>query len=260
MARTRRTRRRRKPRELTYRTRPENERYFHDMAERLIGQPVVIRMPKDDRYQRGYLVSVGKPGEDRFRVKWTHKGLGRNLKGLWRVHNARLFSNGKYPRPTGKPLPLSACITPVNGVSSVTSTNHNPTRRGSSMAKSATKSKGTKRGRPSVLDDLTDAQRTKLANRVLKLREKGVAWDGPDGICEQVGISSAVVGRKLLKEAGGEDMIRERTVNGGAKATKASTKKSAPKGKAKPAAKSGAKKGGRVVVRRGSGKGRRDPS
>ncbi len=105
-----------------------------------------------------------------------------------------------------------------------------------------------RRGRVSPIDELTERQRSQLATRVTRLREQGVPWDGPEGICATEDmITSATVGRKLLRAYGGDGLIREHTSygGGGAKA----------KPKAKPKAKAAAKK--KVVVR-SSGK-RRNP-
>jgi hypothetical protein len=38
-----------------------------------------------------------------------------------------------------------------------------------------------------------------LAQKIAKLRADKVAWDGDNGICEQVGINSATTGRALLR-------------------------------------------------------------
>jgi hypothetical protein len=105
-----------------------------------------------------------------------------------------------------------------------------------------------KRGRRSPLDDLTDRQKEQLAKRVIKLRQAGTPWDGDEGIIQQEEyISSAGVGRKLLREYGAEGMIRERVLsNGGGSKAKS---KPAAKGKAKPKPK--AKAGGKRVVVRG---------
>lgn len=246
-----RTRRRRKARVITYRTEPEDERYFHDHAERLIGSMVVLYDPKNERFERAVLQGVGKPGTDSFRVSW--EGRHRRLKGLWRVHHPGLFGGGKYPKKR-KPIPR---IAQVSGVDSSLQSNNGSSRRTTSMAtavkkggaKKAAASKG--RGRPSALDSLTEKQRTALASRVRKLREQGVPWDGDEGICSQVdGVSSAVIGRKLLKEVGADDLIRERVLsNGGGSSKKTAAAKKAPAKKTGTAK----AKGKKVVIRRGKG-------
>ena len=54
---------------------------------------------------------------------------------------------------------------------------------------------------------LTPTQRTALAWHLAVLREDGISWDGPSGICLTVGIANAVTGRVLLREIGREDLI-----------------------------------------------------
>jgi hypothetical protein len=49
----------------------------------------------------------------------------------------------------------------------------------------------------------------RLAARIANLREEKVPWDGDGGVCEQVGIPNAVVGRKLLRSIGRGDLIGE---------------------------------------------------
>jgi len=93
-----------------------------------------------------------------------------------------------------------------------------------------------RRGRVSPIDELTERQRSQLATRVTRLREQGTPWDGPEGICviEDM-ITSATVGRKLLRAYGGDGLIRERVLDNGSSAKrKPAAKKSASK---KPAAK-----------------------
>jgi hypothetical protein len=53
----------------------------------------------------------------------------------------------------------------------------------------------------------TGAERRKLAQRVVKLREQGVKWDGDDGICQQLGLKGAPQGRKLMREFGAAEKI-----------------------------------------------------
>jgi hypothetical protein len=54
-------------------------------------------------------------------------------------------------------------------------------------------------------------ERARLARRVAELREDGVPWDGPRGVCERLGaFRTAHSGRKLLREIGRDDLIRHR--------------------------------------------------
>lgn len=63
----------------------------------------------------------------------------------------------------------------------------------------------------------TDAQRTKLAAQILRLRENGVAWDGTDGIVAQGFVSGAPQGRALLRQYGKRNGRKVATGNGIAK-------------------------------------------
>jgi hypothetical protein len=62
---------------------------------------------------------------------------------------------------------------------------------------------------------MTDQTRTADRNRSLaleikRLREAGVPWDGPDGVCARVGIKGAQEGRQILRDAGFGHLIRDR--------------------------------------------------
>jgi len=83
---------------------------------------------------------------------------------------------------------------------------------------------------------LSKADRKKLATKIVALRKKNVAWDGPKGICQELGISGAPVGRQLLREVGQETMI-SKTYDHKAAANARSAAKPAPKPRAKKAAK-----------------------
>jgi indole-3-glycerol phosphate synthase len=58
---------------------------------------------------------------------------------------------------------------------------------------------------------LTEAQKKKLAAQIIRLRESGTKWDGEGGVCEQVGIRTALVGRALMREFGAGDAIKPLT-------------------------------------------------
>jgi hypothetical protein len=53
----------------------------------------------------------------------------------------------------------------------------------------------------------TGKAREQLARRIIQLREQGTKWDGEGGICDQVGIKTAVQGRKLIREVGAASLI-----------------------------------------------------
>jgi hypothetical protein len=236
----------RKLRDLTYRKDQCDRRYVMDMAQRLVGQRIVVQMADGTGWRSAWLMKV-YPKNDRFKVKWTKSGVPTTLRGVWRVHNAGLFSQGQKPRPTR--------LHELNGRAKVTSSNSNRPKEGKMATRTKAKA-GAKKGpgRPKStggIAGLSDAQRKKLAGQIVRLKKQGVKWDGPDGICEQVGISSALQGRDLLREYGNADMVRERsTSNGGGSRAKAKAKPAA-KGKAKPAASKSKRK---VTVKRGRGR------
>ena len=87
---------------------------------------------------------------------------------------------------------------------------------------------------------LNKADRKKLATKILALRKKNVAWDGENGICAQLGISGAPVGRTLLREVGQAQLIKP-TYDHKAAANKRSAAKPVAKKSRKPAAKKTAK-------------------
>jgi hypothetical protein len=79
------------------------------------------------------------------------------------------------------------------------------------------------------ISTLTPAQRKALAAKVLKLRQSGKPWDGPTGICREVGLSGAPVGRQLLREVGKADLIRKTYDHKAAAARRKAQAKPAPK-------------------------------
>ena len=60
---------------------------------------------------------------------------------------------------------------------------------------------------------LTPEQRERKARaeRIIKLRAEGKKWDGDDGICQAVGIKSAMVGRALMREFGAAEQVKPLT-------------------------------------------------
>jgi hypothetical protein len=60
---------------------------------------------------------------------------------------------------------------------------------------------------------LTPEQRERqaLAKKVIALRAKGTKWDGDGGICQQLGIKTAMAGRALIREFGDPDSIKPLT-------------------------------------------------
>ena len=82
---------------------------------------------------------------------------------------------------------------------------------------------------------LSKADRKKLATRIKAARAKGQAWDGEKGICVEMKISGAPVGRQLLREIGQDGMIAK-TYDHKAAATARKPKPAAKKAR-KPSAK-----------------------
>jgi hypothetical protein len=77
--------------------------------------------------------------------------------------------------------------------------------------KSAPKTTPAKPSLTTPKDAPTAAERKALAQKIIKLREAGTKWDGDGGICDQVGISGALVGRKLMREFGAGEQIKPLT-------------------------------------------------
>jgi hypothetical protein len=75
----------------------------------------------------------------------------------------------------------------------------------------ATKVEQLKKDAEKDRNGMTAAQRRAKAKQVIALRERGVRWDGSGGICEQVGIATALVGRALMREFGAGDAIKPLT-------------------------------------------------
>lgn len=213
-------------RELTYRTEPVDKKLVGDMARRLTGQPVVIWLVKRQTYKRAYLVSVDQKS-DCFRVRWSKKGTAKRYRGIWRVHNAKLFSE--------KGLPKALWPAKLPDV-----TNNYP-RGVSRMAAKATSRKRTAKAEPTetnggrtrsrdILEDYTEAERKRLAKAVLKMKKNGAKWGEIGEELDLPGDRPSVAGRRLLREYtdDGEEYIRVRET--------------------KPAAKAPTKKRGRKVV------------
>jgi hypothetical protein len=87
-----------------------------------------------------------------------------------------------------------------------------PARKAAPKAKTTPKVEQLKKSAEQEHNGLSPAQRKALGKRIIALREQGVKWDGEGGICEQVGIKTALVGRALIREAGkGDELIKPLT-------------------------------------------------
>lgn len=225
---------------LTYRDKDVDHRLLKEVPDRLVGQSVVVRMPRSDHpWKRGYLKAIYRDS-DRFRISWTKKGEGRVLTGLWRVHHGCLFDEKRLPRP----------LDPASIKTEITTTLRRVT-----MAKQATKGRkaaAESNGRRDILEDYTEAQRKKLASQIFKMKQNGAKWGEIGEELDLPGERPSVAGRRLLREyhPQGEAVIRERAEGSGRKpaAAKASTRKAT-----KPAAKATGSKT-KVRVKRGKGK------
>ena len=69
-----------------------------------------------------------------------------------------------------------------------------------SPAASAKPKPAAKKTEEPKLHGMTKAERKAAAVKIAKLRKDGVKWDGDGGICEQLKIRTALVGRAILRE------------------------------------------------------------
>jgi hypothetical protein len=97
------------------------------------------------------------------------------------------------------------------------STTRKTTTRKTTASKSAPKKATPRKATPTkpaptkpepTVHGMTTAQRKAAATKIAKLRDQGIAWDTPEtGVCAQVGIRTALIGRALLREFGNGGMI-----------------------------------------------------
>lgn len=204
---------RRKWRQITYRTAPVDVRLVRDMATRLLGLRVVVYVPKKGRYQHAWLLWVSQT-EDEFMIRWAHGGYTRTLQGIWRVHNAKLFSNRGLPMALYPAMIDDATIpTAQEGNMATTS------KRGSKAATSKTKgakSKASDNGGETrsrdILEDYSEAERKRLAKAIAKMKKDGAKWGEIGEELDLPGERPSVAGRRLLREyhPDGEQYIQER--------------------------------------------------
>lgn len=235
----------RRAKNRTYRRTPMEPRLSVPLVERLVGHRVVI-WDRDGEFRYATLLWID-PNLDTFRIKYRNRDWKRTLAGIWRIHDSQLFTGSTRPVPS-RSEKLSRRSVKDSRLTHSSKNNQPP--GGLQMA---TKSES-KRGRPGPLDHLNPTKRQQLAKKVAKARADGMPWDGEGGIREQYpDITSAGVGRNLLKELGRDDLIREvvRNGNGGSSKAKTKAKKPAAKKAAAKAKKPAAKK---RVIRRGTGK------
>ena len=208
-----------KYRELTYRTRPEDPRYFGEMAERLIGRRVVLWVPREDGYRRAWLISTNYL-KDSFVIRWRRREPKLRLRGLWRIHNPGLFTDIGLPEPRGPAIVVEETITqiPKEGTAVATTS-----KRGSKAKAPAKASDNGGRSRD-ILEEYTEAERKRLAKAILKMKKAGAPWGEIAEELDLPGERPSVAGRRLLREYtdDGEAVIRQRNTS-----TKAKSKKRA---------------------------------
>jgi hypothetical protein len=207
-----------KYRELTYRTRPEDPRYFGEMAERLIGRRVVLWVPREDGYRRAWLISTNYL-KDSFVIRWRRREPKLRLRGLWRIHNPGLFTDLGLPEPRGPAIVVEETITDSRRrETEVATTSKRGAKKGSTKASS---NGGRSRD---ILEDYTEAERKRLAKAILKMKKAGESWGDIAEELDLPGERPSVAGRRLLREYAddGESVIRQRNTS-----TKAKSKRRA---------------------------------
>lgn len=204
-------------RQLTYRTKPCSVKLAVLIAERLVGDRVVVWLTSQQDWKRGHLVSID-PATDTFRVKWDQKGSVRKMKGIWRLHPPSLFRGGN------KLLPIDeSSATVPESTNNASKEAQVATRKTKPAAKRTTKPAATTRKtrqvevdeepdtngaarRTDKLAGLTDARKRNIARLIHKERSKSPAtsWgDITDMIREKYGweLPGSMTGRRLLREA-----------------------------------------------------------
>lgn len=200
----------RKWRQLTYRTEPADVRFVREMATRLTGMRVVVYVPKAGRYQRAWLLWVSQD-DDEFLVRWAKGGFTRMCRGIWRVHNAKLFST------QGLPLALyPAMIDSATFPDALKEGNRMATRTKGAKASSKSKSKASSNGDAprsrDILEEYSEAERKRLAKAIFKMKKDGAKWAEIGEELDLPGERPSVAGRRLVREyhPDGESVIQER--------------------------------------------------
>lgn len=220
----------RKWRQITYRTEPVDVRLVREMATRLTGQRIVVFVPKAGRYQRAWLLWVSQT-DDEFLVRWSKGGFTRICRGIWRVHNAKLFST------QGLPLVMyPAMIDSVTFPNALKEGNSMATRSTKAASKGRTsKSKASSNGADTparardILEEYSEAERKRLAKAIAKMKKDGAKWGEIGEELDLPGERPSVAGRRLLREyhPDGEAFIQERAPREEAPAAKRSSRRKA---------------------------------
>jgi hypothetical protein len=216
-----------------------------------MGHRVVVWLPEEERWKRGYLIGI-VPVDDVFVIKWSRRGFGRTLKGIWRVHSSSLFT-GTNLLPTPKyPARLSQSTTnrskedrmATKRTATKASTKSTATKKAASDSaeNGAKKTTGRTRG-PDKLEGLSDVKKRNIAKLIFRERSKSPSTSWPD-ITQLVEDKydwtrpGSMTGRRLLREYGpenAEEAIIKQDRSGAKKATakKTAAKKGASKKKVK---------------------------
>jgi len=225
----------------------------------MLGQRVVVYLSDrpEGRWKRGYLLGI-LPHEDLFMIKWSRRGFGRTLKGIWRVHSSSLFEGTsllpipKYPAR----LPQSTTTNRSREDRMATSRKASaskPAAKKASSKKAAAKSADTNGAKKTTervrgadkLSGLTEVRRRNIARFIARERTKSPATSWPD-IIEMVEdkyswtLPGSMTGRRLIREYA-PDSADEAII----KQDKTGAKKPSAK---KAASKKVAAKKGRAVV------------
>jgi hypothetical protein len=196
-------------------------------------------------WKRGKLIGL-IPGDDLFLIKWSKKGFGRTLPGIWRVHPSSLFEGTRLlptpknpatlPQPTNtSPKEDEVATRKPAAKTKAASTTKKPAKA-ATADNGAKKSTGRTRG-PDKLEGLTEAKKRNIAKFIFKERAKKPATSWPD-IIEAVQdrydwtLPGSMTGRRLLREYGpdnAEEAIIQQTRTD--KAAKPKKKVSAKKAK-----------------------------
>jgi hypothetical protein len=237
----------------TYRTEPGRLTYW-SQTQKLLGRKVVVYMSdqREQPWKGGWLTAL-VPDDDLFRVKWTRKGFGRDLRGIWRVHPASLFTGTNL-----LPIPRYPARLPQSTPIKRSREDHMATSSKKSVAKTAAKKSVSKKAAATVdtngsktttervrgtdkLAGLSEAKRRNIARLITKERAKSPATSWPD-ITEMVqdkydwSLPGSMTGRRLMRDYGpdgAEEAIIKQDRTGAKKATakKVAAKKGASKKK-----------------------------
>jgi hypothetical protein len=191
---------------------------------------------REHPWKRGYLQGVDR-NRDRFRIKWSLRGFGRDIEGIWRVHPSFLFDGTvRLPIPN-RPASLAAAHAlqthKEDEVATVKKTTKKVAR--SKKATASDEGNGASRTRTDKLAGLSDAKKRNIAKLIYRERSKkpATSWGDIATMIEDKydwTLPGSMTGRRLLRDHGpdnAEEAIiqQTRTEKSGTKKKKASPKK-----------------------------------